>query len=268
MPLPDADKKSPRVYTLLQNQDLENITADTLADVADPIAIEEANEDELRRLCLVAFARMVTKGSFDGWLTAGGGDSGLDAKLVDFNWDGDSDPVRVLGLPPFGTADRLTSQQFLQDAEIAFYAFIAPSTGTLSELHIYVGNANSGGTGAMNVGFYSDNNGLPQTFLGEFVMDTTSATTQVTQTTSSADIETVRGTQYWVGFYADTFASTPQFGCHDYISSASSPLQVAAYAVNMGNCMFRTGSSGNATQTDYTLLSPNVLDPPNIGVSW
>lgn len=70
MPLPDADKKSPRVYTLLQNQDLENVTADTLADVADPIAIEEANEDELRRLCLVAFARMVTKGSFDGWLTA------------------------------------------------------------------------------------------------------------------------------------------------------------------------------------------------------
>jgi len=70
MPLPDADKKSPRVYTLLQNQDLENVTADTLASVADPIAIEEANEDELRRLCLVAFARMVTKGSFDGWLTA------------------------------------------------------------------------------------------------------------------------------------------------------------------------------------------------------
>ena len=67
MPLPDAINRSPRVYTLLQNLDLENITADTLADVADPIAIEEQNEDELRRLCLVAFARMVTKGSFDGW---------------------------------------------------------------------------------------------------------------------------------------------------------------------------------------------------------
>jgi len=73
MPLPDADKRSPRVYTLLQNLDLENVTADTLADVADPISIEESNEDELRRLCLVAFARMVTKGSFDGWLSSGGG---------------------------------------------------------------------------------------------------------------------------------------------------------------------------------------------------
>jgi len=43
MPLPDAIKKSPRVYTLLQNVDLENLTADNLADVGDPIAIEEAN---------------------------------------------------------------------------------------------------------------------------------------------------------------------------------------------------------------------------------
>jgi len=268
MPLPDASKKSPRVYTLLQNTDLDNVTFGNIQAVGNPIAIEEANEDEMRRLVLVNLCRMVTSGEWTGLLEAGGGDSGLDAKLVNFNWDGDSDPVRVLGLPPFGTADRLTSQNFLQDAEIAFFAFIAPSTGTISEVHIYVANANSGGTGAINVGFYSDNDGLPQTFLGEFVMDTTSATTQVTQTTSSADVETVRGTQYWVGFYADNFASTPQFGCHDYISSGSSPLQTAAFSVNMGNCLFRTGSSGNATQTDYTLLSPNVLDPANIGVSW
>jgi len=68
MPLPNVQKKSPRVYTLLKNTDLENLTADDLADVADPISIEMLNEDELRRLCLVAFARMVTKGSFDGWL--------------------------------------------------------------------------------------------------------------------------------------------------------------------------------------------------------
>ena len=68
MPLPNVQAKSPRVYNLLKNTDLENLSADDLADVADPISIEMLNEDELRRLCLVAFARMVTKGSFDGWL--------------------------------------------------------------------------------------------------------------------------------------------------------------------------------------------------------
>ncbi len=68
MPLPDVQVTSPRVYKLLKTTTLENLTADDLADVADPISIEMLNEDELRRLCLVAFARMVTKGSFDGWL--------------------------------------------------------------------------------------------------------------------------------------------------------------------------------------------------------
>jgi len=68
MPLPDAPAQSPRVYKLLKNTTLENLTADNLADVAEPISIEMLNEDELRRLCLVAFARMVTKGSFNGWL--------------------------------------------------------------------------------------------------------------------------------------------------------------------------------------------------------
>jgi len=68
MPLPDTPTISPRVYKLLKTTTLENLTADDLADVADPISIEMLNEDELRRVCLVAFARMVTKGSFDGWL--------------------------------------------------------------------------------------------------------------------------------------------------------------------------------------------------------
>jgi len=68
MPLPNVQVTSPRVYKLLKNTTLENVTDDDLALIANPISIEMLNEDELRRLCLVAFARMVTKGSFDGWL--------------------------------------------------------------------------------------------------------------------------------------------------------------------------------------------------------
>ena len=68
MPLPNVEATSPRVYRLLKTTTLEDLTADNLADVADPISIEMLNEDELQRICLVAFARMVTKGSFDGWL--------------------------------------------------------------------------------------------------------------------------------------------------------------------------------------------------------
>ncbi len=52
-PLPDADKKSPRVYTLTQNTDLENLAFATMQSIGQPISIEEMSEDELRRLVLV-----------------------------------------------------------------------------------------------------------------------------------------------------------------------------------------------------------------------
>ena len=75
MPLPDANKKSPRVYPLLQNTDLENIAFATLQSTDTPIAIEEMNEDELRRLVLVNLARLSVKGEWSGLLTAASGGS-------------------------------------------------------------------------------------------------------------------------------------------------------------------------------------------------
>lgn len=69
MPLPDASKKSPRVYTLLQNLRLEDLTFDTMKDVGNTINIEELNEDELRRLILVNLARLTVTSEWDGLLS-------------------------------------------------------------------------------------------------------------------------------------------------------------------------------------------------------
>jgi len=66
MPLPDAPNTSPRVYNLLQNTDLENVTYANLATLGNPISVEELNEDELRRLVLVNLARLTVKGEWDG----------------------------------------------------------------------------------------------------------------------------------------------------------------------------------------------------------
>ena len=68
MPLPNAEKKSPRVYTLLQNIDLENVTFAQVQSVGNTISIEEMSEDELRRLVLVNLARLCVKGEWDGLL--------------------------------------------------------------------------------------------------------------------------------------------------------------------------------------------------------
>ena len=86
MPLPNASKKSPRVYTNLQNIDLENVTFANIEATGNPIAIEEMNEDELRRLVLCNVARLVVKGEWTGLLESGGGAETL-GDLTDVSLD-------------------------------------------------------------------------------------------------------------------------------------------------------------------------------------
>ena len=268
MPLPDADKRSPRVYTNLQNLDLSTVTFSNIETTGDPIAIEEANEDELRRLVLVNLARLVCAGEWNGLLTAGAS-SEFNAEISKYDWDGDEDAVRVMALPPYGCLKRSLDLPSMQDDEIVLYPFIAPTTGTVSQVDLYVGTTDSGTTGAIDVGFYSDNDGIPETFLGEFVLATTSSG-QVTQTTSSADVETVRGTQYWLGLYADNFDVQPKFMLIDRDGSGSAPgcgEQYGSVAIPTG--IFKASAGGNATITDITTFSPSgAMNPINVGVKW
>ena len=58
------------MYKLLKNVTLETLAADDdeMIGVGNPISIESLNEDELRRLVLVMFARMCVKGEWNGLL--------------------------------------------------------------------------------------------------------------------------------------------------------------------------------------------------------
>ena len=76
-PLPDSER-SRRIYPLLQNQDLENVSQATLKSVGDPISIENLNEDELRKLVLVNLARLSVKGEWNGLLNAASGGGGAE----------------------------------------------------------------------------------------------------------------------------------------------------------------------------------------------
>jgi hypothetical protein len=68
MPLPDAPAESPRVYKLLKNIDLENVTNAQVTSVGEPITIEELNREELVRLIIVNLARLSTKSEWNGLL--------------------------------------------------------------------------------------------------------------------------------------------------------------------------------------------------------
>jgi len=269
MPLPDADKKSPRVYTNLQNLDLDSVTFANIQATGNPIAVEEMNEDEMRRLVLVNLARLVTAGEWTGLLEAGGGGDGYSAVLTNYNWDGDTDPIRIMCLPPYGTQERNHTTSGGNNNNLVWHPFISPYTGTISEVDFYVGGASTT-TGAVDLGFYSDNGGVPQTFLGEFVLATTS-TGAITQTTSSADIDLVKGTQYWVGLFFDNMGSDPTFTVTERTGSGSGLPCVGANGIGQPECaMYELDASGtgNHTITDWTALRPVGLDPPNIGLKF
>jgi len=73
MPLPDAPAVSPRVYRILKTRTLSaeapnSLTQSDIADVGEPITVEQLNEDELRRLVLVNLARLTVKQEWDGLL--------------------------------------------------------------------------------------------------------------------------------------------------------------------------------------------------------
>lgn len=83
MPLPEA-KPDKRIYELLKNVDLENLTFDDLQAVGQTIFAEQGAEDELRRLVLVNLARLSTVGEWTG-LTSAGGSSGVIGAFPDLS---------------------------------------------------------------------------------------------------------------------------------------------------------------------------------------
>jgi len=194
MPLPDAIKRSPRVYTLLQNQDLENVTADTLADVADPISIEESNEDELRRLCLIAFARMVTKGSFDGWLSGGGTQYALEpmdaSQLTTYNYFQPWSRDRTLN-------DAASSTNMENKA--VFQRFVAPLTGTIGAITIRTSATNTSKDDC-KMAIYSTTNGLPGTRIGDISIDVNGGSGLFTSSSWATAPDLTIGSTFWIAF--------------------------------------------------------------------
>ena len=191
MPLPDASKKSPRVYTNLQNTDLDNVTFANVQSTGNPIAVEELNEDEMRRLVLVNLARLVCAGEWNGLLTAATSAAYLPAKITG---QGASFPF----VPYNGGSADVTN---FNASEGNYYAspFVAPDgdlaleTGTAT-CQIYVQTPETSGT--FFVGIYSNgSDNAPDSLLSSAEFDVGSAGLL---TSAWSDAVTLSGgTQYW-----------------------------------------------------------------------
>jgi len=216
MPLPDAPNTSPRVYTLLQNIDLENVTQANLATLGNPISVEELNEDELRRLVLVNLARLSVKSEWNGLLTAasGGGDFNAELPGTDLDATGtDYDRYQVMGFAPWGTG--LTTYNTLGKEEVTFFPFLSPKDGALTEIGIQVSNDTSSPQSTF-IGIYSDDgDGVPDTLLGYATFDSTNQAIQY-DTSLSTTITLARGTQYWLARGQSTAENCQIVGYSNY----------------------------------------------------
>ena len=199
MPLPDASKKSPRVYTLLQNTDLDSVTFDTVQAVGNPIAIEEANEDEMRRLVLVNLCRLVTSGEWNGLLTAPSAGAANFPPLVAPNLMGGYTGIQ--GQTAGGTASTFDMSANVYFDESFYYPFVATFDGVLAELKFNVETAGTSGTN-LKVGIYSESNGLPNALLGSATVAVDS-TGDKTVTSFSSTITLESGVVYFFAFVRD-----------------------------------------------------------------
>jgi len=182
-------KPSKRVFPLLQNLDLDNVTFEQIQGVGDSITIEDMNEQELQDLVLVNLARLCVSSEWTGLLEAGGA-SGNTANVSPFPTGSSSEYWNMGTAGPFGSG---TVQGGGYQTDMLAYPFISPNSGVILEMAVAI---NAGVSNTISICIYTDDDGLPDELLGYGEFDI-SGTGTIVQNTFSADITLVKGTQYW-----------------------------------------------------------------------
>jgi len=262
MPLPDANKRSPRVYTNLQNIDLDSATFANVQATGNPIAVEEMNEDEMRRLVLVNVARLCVSGEWDGLLTAGGTPT-MNAIIADASTiNATYDINRIDATPPWGLTTGNNGTVSRDEPQWA--PFISPKSGDVASISIDI---NSVAASAVNldVAIYSDDAGLPNAKLTEAVFDAeVDGLTTQTSLTGTATLEA--GSQYWYAWVRDAGTS------FTITAGDNSPpyMGPTAALTNSWQVFWYPSASSNALPATVTktTLEPRGNIRPSVGIEF
>ena len=237
-------KPSKRVFPLLQNTDLENVSFATLQSTGQPISIEDMNEQEMLDLIIVNLARLTCAGEWNGLLEAGGG-SGYGVLMPETtvsSYDG----YEIAAMAPWGHVRSSTGNMNVPAVPKAF-PFVAPETGDLTEVEIWINTVTASST--LVVAFYenAEADNVPGTLLGYVSIDTASSTGSVSQTSFSGGTPTLtEGTQYWCAYAKGSSGYASIKGLDE---DNRGGLGLASSAINTNNAI------GYGT-TDF--ISPNV----------
>ena len=249
MPLPDAPNTSPRVYTLLQNTDLETVTQANLATLGNPISVEELNEDELRRLVLVNLARLSVKSEWNGLLTAASGGTSWNNPSSEIMASTD-DTFYPAAAPPWGGSGTTTSRVGENDVGGTvtypiYYPFISPTTGTVDKLGVRSFATDSSSI-AVAIFSNTSDNGPGAMIGGEATLDLSTSTTVIGSPASTVSL--TAGTQYWVGYVMTTSVTGPLF----YMQNTgpglgtNTGLGASSYPNLSKYCIYDPSDTGNA----------------------
>jgi len=198
MPLPQA-KPDKRIYELLKNVDLENLTFDDLQAVGQKIFAEQGAEDELRRLVLVNLARLSVAGEWTGLTAAGsGGLNSWGVKPLEV-YTGSAGYQNMFIPGTVFTSNMNTTST--NPAGMYLYPFMASDNLTIDAFQLYAGNTNGTTT---KIGVYNSlDNGLPDTL--QVSCDISHSTTGLlTQTSLTGSLTLTKGETYWLAYIIDT----------------------------------------------------------------
>jgi len=199
MPLPDADPDK-RMYKLLKNIDLENLSFADFQTTAQTVFAEPEAEDTLRRIVLINLSRMAVAGDWNGLTTASGagilpGKFGLGMTGGDIGW-----PF----IPSFAEGAGVTSTSLLNGIAFAV-PFTAPSggvtlttSGTPGQVSYIVETAQTSATVIFGIYSTTSNGSLPNELLCKATLS--AASTGVQTASFNTQVTLDEGAIYWCAF--------------------------------------------------------------------
>jgi hypothetical protein len=257
-------KPSKRVFPLLQNLDLDNVTFSQLQSTGNSISIEDMNEQELQDLVLVNLARLCVSSEWTGLLEAGGGGGipfGANPGTA-LAGAGGNETQRTIG---FHTASGSTASTGFADTTYtiaSYFPFWSGPGGTMDSLTLLL---ETSGTEDFSFAIYSSTDDLPATRMAaQTDVDCGSAAT-ITTDISGLSIALEEDTIYYVGIIllTNSGGDRPSLNCVSYNNhryASSFPLTSTAtedHAINVERCSETgvTGAALPATVTTGNLIS-------------
>jgi len=208
MPLPNADPDK-RMYKLLKNIDLENLTFAQFQSTAQTVFAEPESEDTLRRIVLINLSRMAIAGDWNGLTTSGG--TATSSMILPKDDSGTNNRFIISQSPPWGSADKSTTTNLTVASKPMAFPFIAPKSGDVTEIGVNFTTAAAGIN--LYVAIYdSDSDGMADSRL-TYATISTASTGNVYQTSLTGTATLVAGTQYWYTINLDSTSAAPYLMC-------------------------------------------------------